>query len=248
MISTILHEIGHAMGRINFDGSFVSGLDLVRFTGPGERLFGTPNAPTSAYFSIDGGAKRVADWSTMTPSDFLTPPNSILNDPFNDLPNDVELRKLTTADIQVMVALGFQVGATAAMVLRRSDGFYQSYSIGSNAISDSSQLGPVGTDWQFVTLGSFNDNIMTSFTSDMLLRNSTSGNFQVYNISRDQITNSASLGTVGLEWQFSGIGNFNTPGESDMLLRNSTNGDFQVYNISDNRITGSAFMGRVGLN
>src|SRR5262249_42913005 len=97
-------------------------------------------------------------------------------------------------------------------------------------------------------LGSFNDNIMTSFTSDMLLRNSTSGNFQVYNISRDQITNSASLGTVGLEWQFSGIGNFNTPGESDMLLRNSTNGDFQVYNISDNPITGSAFIVNVALN
>src|SRR5262245_18995946 len=165
-ISTILHEIGHAIGRLEgnvvSEGvTSVSALDLVRFISPGNRLFGTPNAPTAAYFSIDGGTKKVADWSAMTPSDFLTPPGSFLspNDPLNDRvdPGGVVLRKLTTADIQQMVALGFRVGATAVMVPRRSDGFYPSYSIGINAISTSSQLGQVGTDWQFVTLGIFND-------------------------------------------------------------------------------------------
>src|SRR5262249_31075534 len=111
-ISFILHEIGHAM---------------VRFTSPGNRLFGNQKRP--AYFSIDGVAKKVADWSEMTPSDFLPiltgPPNdqfvtSLLtpNDPLNDRPALVELGKLTTADIQVMLALGFKVGATAVMVLR----------------------------------------------------------------------------------------------------------------------------------
>src|SRR5262249_51964156 len=159
-----------------------------------------------------------------------------------------ELSKLTTADIQLMAALGFRVGATAVMVLQGSNGFYQSYSIGSNAVSSSAQLGPVGTDWRFVTLGSFNVCITNNFTSDMLQRNSTISNFQFYNISNNAITNSASLGAVGLNWQFSGIGNFSVAGESDMLLRDSTNGDFQVYNISNNAIVNSVSLGEVGLN
>src|SRR5262249_59306846 len=97
-------------------------------------------------------------------SDFLSPPRSNLtpNDPFNDAVDTggIELRKLTTADIQLMLALGFRVGATAVMVLQGPAGFYQSYSIGNNAISASAQLGPVGTDWRFVTLRSFNDDII----------------------------------------------------------------------------------------
>jgi hypothetical protein len=130
----------------------------------------------------------VADWATDSPADFLRPPTSTFtpNDPFNNQGFGTTLGKLTTADIQLMEALGFRVGATAVMVLRQgSDGLYQIYGIGSNAISTSSQLAQVGTDWQFVTLGGFND---SSFTSDMLLRNSTSGAFQVYNINNDQIT------------------------------------------------------------
>jgi hypothetical protein len=271
-IAAILHEIGHAMGRIpnNVDSLgnpnppnpqgpiFVSALDLVRFVSPGNRLFdGNLNAPTPAYFSVDGGAKKVADWAAgNSPSDFLSPPRSNLapNDAFDDIGFGTTLAKFTTADIQLMEALGFRVGATAVMVLQGSNGFFQSYGIGSNAISTSSQLGPVGTDWQFVTLGGFND---SSFTSDMLLRNSTSGAFQVYNINNDQITGSAPMGQVGLNLQFFGVGNFsgipgmnfiNTPGNTDMMLRDSNTGDFRVYNISNNQITASFLIGDVGLN
>jgi hypothetical protein len=68
---------------------------------------------------------------------------------------------------------------------------------------------------------------------------------QVYNIRNNQITGSAFMGTVGLDWQFSGIGNFSGAGTSDMLLRNSNTGGLQ-YNISNNQITGSAFIGAVG--
>jgi hypothetical protein len=271
-IAAILHEIRHAMGRIpnNVDSLgnpnppnpqgpiFVSALDLVRFVSPGNRLFdGNLNAPTPAYFSVDGGAKKVADWAAgNSPSDFLSPPRSNLapNDAFDDIGFGTTLAKFTTADIQLMEALGFRVGATAVMVLRRSDSLYQVYGIGSNAISANSQpLGPVGTDWRFVTLGGFND---SSTTSDMLLRNS-SGAFQVYNISNNQLTGSSPLGAVGPDWQFFGVGNFsgipgmnfiNTPGNTDMMLRDSNTGDFRVYNISNNRITGSFLIGDVGLN
>jgi hypothetical protein len=70
---------------------------------------------------------------------------------------------------------------------------------------------------------------------------------QVYNIANNQVTGSASLGAVGLDWQFSGIGDFSSrPGESDMILRNVTTGGLQLYNIANNQITGSASLGAVG--
>ncbi len=56
------------------------------------------------------------------------------------------------------------------------------------------------------------------------------------------------MGTVGLNWQFSGTGNFSSRGTSDLLLRNSNTGGLQVYDIDPNEITGSAFLGTVGLD
>jgi hypothetical protein len=54
------------------------------------------------------------------------------------------------------------------------------------------------------------------------------------------------MGTVGLNWQFSGVGNFSGRGTSDMLLRNSNTGGLQVYDINSNQITGTAFIGTIG--
>jgi hypothetical protein len=60
---------------------------------------------------------------------------------------------------------------------------------------------------------------------------------------------SAFIGTVGLDWQFSGVGNFSSvPGESDLLLRNSSTGGLQVYNINNTQLTGTAFIGTVGVD
>jgi hypothetical protein len=56
------------------------------------------------------------------------------------------------------------------------------------------------------------------------------------------------LGAVGLNWQFSGIGNFSGLGESDMLLRNIQNGGLEVYDIANNQITGAAFIGTIGID
>ena len=84
--------------------------------------------------------------------------------------------------------------------------------------------------------------------TDMVLRSSSTGAFQVYNIVNNSITASATLGTVGLDWQVGGFGNFSSLGESDMILRNTTTGGLLVYDISNNQITNSAFMGTVGLN
>ena len=118
---------------------------------------------------------------------------------------------------------------------------YRIYNIGSNALLAADQRGKVGSDWGFVTLGGFFD----GDTADMLLRNSTSGAFQVYNVAPNNniITGSASLGRVGLNWQFSGTGNFSSLGETDMILRDGNTGGFQVYDIKNNAITSSALEG-----
>src|SRR5262249_7594147 len=173
------------------------------------------------YFSIDGGATRVAQWSISGVDEFLNPPGSNLtpNDPFNQFLEPTNLANLTTADIQLMEALGFRVtnpspppGTTAVMVLgNSSDGRYGVYNIGSNATLAGYQLsGQVGTDWRFVTLAGFSG----SNTSDMLLRRSTDGAFQLYNIKNNNINiaNSPFLGAVGLEWQVMGFGNFGSFG------------------------------------
>jgi hypothetical protein len=54
----------------------------------------------------------------------------------------------------------------------------------------------------------------------LLLRNSSTGALQVYNINNDQITGSASIGTVGVDWKFAGVAPVSAPGasvESDAL-------------------------------
>jgi microcystin-dependent protein len=140
-------------------------------------------------------------------------------------------------------------GTTACMVLRGANtspsaGQYEIYDISNNAILTSYPLGQVGTNWQFVGLGSF----FGSDTSDMLLRNSTTGGFQVYDISNNNITGTAFLGTVGINWQTAGFADFNRDSMTDMLLRNSSTGAFQLYNIANNSITTSAALGTVGLN
>src|SRR5207302_8300111 len=117
-------------------------------------------------------------------------------------------------------------GTTADMILRGANaspemGQYEIYDIGNNAILAGYSLGQVGTDWQFAGLGGF----FGSDTTDMLLRNSTTGGFQVYDISDNNITRAAFLGNVGLDWQVMGFGNFSSmPGETDMILRNANNG------------------------
>ena len=71
---------------------------------------------------------------------------------------------------------------TANLVLRTNvldpaslnQSLYRIYSIGSDALLAANQLGKVGSDWGFVTLGGFFD----GDTADMLLRNSTSGAFR----------------------------------------------------------------------
>jgi hypothetical protein len=75
-----------------------------------------------------------------------------------------------------------------------------------------------------------------------------SGGVEVYDLSNNQITGAAFMGAVGLNWQFSGVGNFSGRGESDMLLRDANTGGLEVYDIANNAITNAAFIGTIGLD
>src|SRR3954464_771925 len=71
LVGVALHELTHAMGRIPY-GPQPDVFDLFRFTAPGPRLFqGSATAP-AAYFSVDGGNTKLADYGrTSDASDFL---------------------------------------------------------------------------------------------------------------------------------------------------------------------------------
>src|SRR5207248_3597818 len=71
LVGVALHELTHAMGRVPY-GSAPDIFDLFRFTSAGTRLFSSANTAPAAYFSIDGGNTKLADYGrTSDPSDFL---------------------------------------------------------------------------------------------------------------------------------------------------------------------------------
>src|SRR4051794_821530 len=109
LVGVALHELTHAIGRIPY-GSQPDIFDLFRFTGPGTRLFqGGATAP-AAYFSLDGGNTKVADYGrTSDASDFLNSGVQGSSDPFNEFYNGGTSQNLTAADLKQLVALGFHL-------------------------------------------------------------------------------------------------------------------------------------------
>jgi hypothetical protein len=98
--------------------------------------------------------------------------------------------------------------------------------------------------WQVAGFGDFNGDA----TTDMMLRDSSTGAFEVYGIANNGITSAANLGAVGLDWQVAGFGPVHGAGASDMVLRNSGTGAFEVYDIANYQITAAANLGQVGLD
>src|SRR4029077_12641818 len=61
LVGVALHELTHALGRIPY-GSQPDIFDLFRFTSAGTRLFAGGNTAQAAYFSLDGGNTKIADY------------------------------------------------------------------------------------------------------------------------------------------------------------------------------------------
>jgi VCBS repeat-containing protein len=122
LFSGAIHELTHALGRVASWLDVNWSVDLFRFdtdtvaATTHTRVFGgnlpPPNVP-DAYFSIDGGATRLADFGIGSdPGDFLN--GGVQGtDPFNE---SVGGRGITTAGLIFMDALGFQVANAAPTV------------------------------------------------------------------------------------------------------------------------------------
>jgi hypothetical protein len=71
LVGVALHELTHAMGRVPY-GSAPDIFDLFRFSSSGARMFAGGNTASAAYFSVDGGNAKLADYGLNSdPSDFL---------------------------------------------------------------------------------------------------------------------------------------------------------------------------------
>lgn len=113
LVGVALHEITHAMGRVNGGNTF----DFTRYTSAGNHLFTAGGTSAAAYFSMDGGTTKIADYGTSSdPSDFLNggvqdsglPGGNI--DPFDEFyaGAGTPLQNMTTIGTALMNCLGFQ--------------------------------------------------------------------------------------------------------------------------------------------
>ncbi|UTD28397.1 hypothetical protein DB459_17325 [Bradyrhizobium sp. WD16] len=128
LVGVALHELTHAMGRVPDNGSF----DLVRYTSAGNHLFSTGATAPAAYFSIDGGLTKLADFGQSSdPSDFLNSGVQGSTDPFNEFYSWSTNQSLSTVDKQIMDAIGFSI-TPATPVLVESSGLTSLSQVGLN--------------------------------------------------------------------------------------------------------------------
>jgi hypothetical protein len=103
----------------------------------------------------------------------------------------------------------------------------------------------VGQNWTVVGFGDFSGN---PNETDMITR-STSGTFELYDITDNRTVSAQSLGTAGTEWSVVGFGNFSSnPGEIDMMTRDTNNGDIAIYDIADSGVTNAQVIDTIPLS
>ncbi|NPV22972.1 NF038122 family metalloprotease [Bradyrhizobium aeschynomenes] len=117
LVGVALHELTHAFGRVPY-GPQPDIFDLFRFSSPGVRLMTGGATAGTAYFSLDGGTTKLADYGQSSdPSDFLNSGVQGANDPFNEFYTYNTLQTLTAVDLKQMDALGFHlVSATPVTI------------------------------------------------------------------------------------------------------------------------------------
>ncbi len=258
-IGVVEHEFTEVMGRIDLFGASIGGtagyslLDMFHYTLPGHHTY---TGLTTNYFSANGGTTNLDYFNTNQGGDLGDWAASAGTDSYLAFTPTGQEDTVSQSDIAEMNALGYRIAGpsgtgsstptdtTAFMILERSsDGTYEIYDIGGNAILAASALGQISTQWQVAGLGGFDG----ADASDMILRNG-SGVLEIYDVADNTLTGSATLGQVGLEWSVSGFGDFlSRTGETDMLMRNTSTGQFEVYDIAGNQITAAAPMGQVGM-
>ena len=129
LVGVALHELSHALGRVPY-GSQPDIFDFYRFTSAGSQLFANGNTAPAAYFSVDGGLTKIADYGqTSDPSDFLNSGVQGGNDPFNEFYTNGTIQALTTYDKEQLDALGFHLASPLSTAIQTDTNSYGSTSL-----------------------------------------------------------------------------------------------------------------------
>ncbi|WP_439369443.1 NF038122 family metalloprotease [Bradyrhizobium sp. DASA03120] len=135
LVGVALHELTHAMGRVPY-GSAPDVFDFYRFTSPGVHLFEGDATARAAYFSLDNGATKLADYGQNSdPSDFLNTGVQGPNDPFNEYYTSTTIQGLTSVDLTQLDALGFHLAINSPTTIE-SYGLTSLVQVGKNYFLD----------------------------------------------------------------------------------------------------------------
>ena len=144
LVGVALHELTHAWGRVPYGppyGSQPDIFDLFRFTSAGVRLINGASTAPAAYFSLDGGVTKLADYGQNSdPSDFLNSGVQGPNDPFNEYYSGSTYQGLTSTDLKQLDALGFHLAINNPIVIEQT-GSTSLVKVGTNFFLDSISTG-----------------------------------------------------------------------------------------------------------
>jgi len=187
LVGVALHELTHALGRVPF-GSAPDVFDLFRFTSPGNRLFSGAATAPAAYFSIDGGNTKIAQYGQNSdPSDFLNSGIQGSNDPFNEIYSSSTVQGLTAVDLKQLDALGFHLAINNPTIIE-SQGATSLVQIGSTFYMDATGTSsgpPLDYHGAAVTTATFAGWVpvaaeQTSSGYDVVWKNASTGQYNVW--------------------------------------------------------------------
>lgn len=187
LVGVALHELTHALGRVPF-GSTPDVFDLFRFTSPGNRLFSGAATAQAAYFSIDGGNTKIAQYGQNSdPSDFLNSGVQGSNDPFNEIYSSNTVQGLTTVDLKQLDALGFHLAINNPTIIE-SHGITSLVQIGSTFYMDATGTSsgpPLNYQGASVTTATFAGwspvaAEQTSSGYDVVWKNASTGQYNIW--------------------------------------------------------------------
>src|ERR1700736_5031919 len=99
----------------------------------GTRLIDGNDTATAAYFSVDGGNTKLADFGqTSDPSDFLNSGVQGANDPFNEFYTGNTIQALSTVDKEQLDALGFHTASPVVTTTIEALGSTSLVEVGNN--------------------------------------------------------------------------------------------------------------------
>ena len=95
--------------------------------------------------------------------------------------------------------------------------------------------------WSVAGVGDFDGN----GTSDILWRNSGTGDVYIWLMNGTTIANQGDLGDITSDWVIQGTGDYNGDGKADILWRNSTSGDVYIWLMNGISIANQGGLGDI---